>query len=484
MCSGIEAATVAWHPLGWSPVAFSDIDPFCQALLRHHYPEVPVFGDFTHLRDEPWIVMADLLIAGTPCQSFSPAGLRQSMSDDRGVLALEYLRLANAIDDLRRLAGLPPAWILWENVPGVLDTRDNAFGAFLGGLCGCDAAIDEPRSGRWPNAGVVAGPQRGAAWRVLDAQYYGLAQRRERVFVVARAHPRAWDGADALLPIAESVRWHPAPRRSAPKDLAPTLEASAGRSGYGNQHVSGALAIDTERGTITPRGASAEAEAPQIFGGIEGQEELAAALKTQSRAPDYKGHALIVNPAQQAFGGLSETPEVAPTLTAQDNRTARNAKPLVVASLPAPVAFGAALENYEVAPAMMRQNRHNPEEATFVVEPPPDPADEPVMAIQDSTCDSMGQGGVGLSSEGVAYSLLTRGRQGVITRSNVRRLTPRECERLMGFPDDYTEIPYRGKPASQCPDSPRFVALGNSMAVPLLRWVGQQIQRQNERTPR
>jgi DNA (cytosine-5)-methyltransferase 1 len=141
VCSGIEAASVAFEPLGWKPLAFSEIEAFPRAVLQHHYPETPCHGDFTVLKDEPWIVDADMLCGGTPCQAFSVAGNRQSLADDRGNLTLQFVLLADAIDNLRSTAGREPAWILWENVPGVFSTKDNAFGAFLGGLCG----RDEPR---------------------------------------------------------------------------------------------------------------------------------------------------------------------------------------------------------------------------------------------------------------------------------------------------------------------------------------------------
>ena len=139
VCSGVEAATVAWESLGWTPLAFAEVDTFPRAVLEQHYPDVPLFGDFTVLRDEPWLDQVDLLVGGTPCQAFSVAGLRQSLADDRGNLALEFIRLVNAIDDQRHAAGKPPVIVLWENVPGVLSVKDNAFGAFLGGLVGADA---------------------------------------------------------------------------------------------------------------------------------------------------------------------------------------------------------------------------------------------------------------------------------------------------------------------------------------------------------
>ena len=226
VCSGIEAATVAWHQLGWKPLAFSEIEPFPRKVLAHHYPDVPCYGDFTKLREMGWIGGADLLVGGTPCQAFSVAGLRQSLDDDRGNLTLEFVRLADAIDNLRHARGDKPAIIVWENVPGVLSVKDNAFGCFLAALVGNDAPLI-PTGGKWTNAGMVIGTQRSAAWRVLDAQYFGLAQRRRRVFVVAGAG----DGFDAaeILFERESGRRNIAPNRPKGEDPAKTITAGIGQ---------------------------------------------------------------------------------------------------------------------------------------------------------------------------------------------------------------------------------------------------------------
>ena len=179
VCSGIEAATVAWEPLGWKALAFSEIEPFPCKLLKEKYPSVPNLGDMTKIDWSKAPKDVDVLVGGTPCQSFSVAGLRQSLSDDRGNLALEFINAANAIR---------PRFIVWENVPGVLNTRDNAFGCFLGALVGASEALRHPPKRRgWPSSGVVSGPERSAAWRGLDAQYFGVPQRRKRVFVVASA---------------------------------------------------------------------------------------------------------------------------------------------------------------------------------------------------------------------------------------------------------------------------------------------------------
>ena len=229
VCSGIEAASVAWHPLGWKPLAFSEIEPFPRAVLAHHYPDTPLHGDFTVLRDQPWIKDADILVGGTPCQAFSVAGLRNSLADDRGNLSLEYVRLADAIDNFRLAAGRQPAVIVWENVPGVLSVKDNAFGCFLAALAGDTSPYVPPR-GKWTDAGVVDGPQRAVAWRILDAQYFGLAQRRRRVFVVSSAR-EGFDPAQVLLEF-EGVRRDTPPRREAGEGFAQGAADGAGKRSH------------------------------------------------------------------------------------------------------------------------------------------------------------------------------------------------------------------------------------------------------------
>ena len=161
VCSGIEAATVAWHHLGWEPVGFSEIEPFPSAVLQHHYPDVPNFGDMTNFKN--WSINesdVDILVGGTPCQSFSVAGLRKGLSDERGNLALVYCEMADHFN---------PDFVVWENVPGVLSSGGgNDFGCFLAGLAGEDEPLVAP-GGKWTNAGFVLGPKRAIAWRVLDA---------------------------------------------------------------------------------------------------------------------------------------------------------------------------------------------------------------------------------------------------------------------------------------------------------------------------
>ena len=195
VCSGIEAASVAWNPLGWEAAWFSEIEPFPSAVLAHHYPDVTNLGDMTKLPERiasGEVEAPDVLCGGTPCQAFSVAGLRKSLGDARGNLTLTFVEIANAIDSRRKQDNRPGAIIFYENVPGILNTDDNAFGCLLGALAGEDVPL-EPAGGRWSNAGCVFGPERAIAWRILDAQHCGLAQRRKRIFLVAcpleRAHP-------------------------------------------------------------------------------------------------------------------------------------------------------------------------------------------------------------------------------------------------------------------------------------------------------
>ena len=205
--SGIEAATVAWHQLGWKPIAYAEIEPFPKAVLRQHYPEVPDLGDMTKVDWKQYHHAADVVVGGSPCQAFSIAGLRKALDDPRGQLMLEYLRACAEID---------PEWIVWENVPGVLSAeRGRAFQSLL-------EAVAE----LWPDG--------GAAWRVLDAQFFGVAQRRERVFLVVNT--RDWRRAAPVLFERESLCWDHQSSREKRKSLAGGTAGGVGNadSGIGN----------------------------------------------------------------------------------------------------------------------------------------------------------------------------------------------------------------------------------------------------------
>lgn len=541
VCSGIEAASVAFEPLGWKALAFSEIEAFPRAVLHHHYPDVPLHGDFTKLKDEPWIVDADMLCGGTPCQAFSVAGLRQSLADDRGNLTLQFVLLANAIDHLRSDAGKEPAWILWENVPGVLSTRDNAFGAFLGGLCGSDTAIPEPANG-WADAGVVDGPARCCAWRVMDAQHFGLAQRRKRVFVLAKGGAGRWAAPDALLPIIPSSRWHPAPSRSKGEGVAPTISArTKGGGGLGTDaECDGALiAFDPTQVTSPANGSNpqpgdpchplaAGMHPPMLVRMREGKEgggkgplvsndqslTLATAndqvlaysgkndtLQTKgvSHASTYEADAssilstLLDQVGAEAFTqwglrilGAFQSPEVLRSWLHGESirRSSESFRHWMEHSARAfseDAAGRTMLKVWERGPdgrtsqgrGLAKQLGGEPGEALSVL-PQQDPLSEADLQVVRQAREGARILREALSTLQEVGRPDDSKRQPTPSSYQVRRLTPREAARLQGFPDDYLDITFRGKPAA---DGHKYKALGNSWAVPVVRYIGEQIKR-------
>ncbi|MGJ7175263.1 phage N-6-adenine-methyltransferase [Morganella morganii] len=347
VCSGIEAASVAWEPIGMKPIWFSEIEPFPSAVLAAHWPQVDNLGDMTKIAaavragDVP---APDLLVGGTPCQAFSISGMRGGMSDERGKLTLSYVELADAIDDKREENNARPAIIVWENVKGVLSSEDNAFGCFIAGLVGEDEPLEpgpRPEYGKsnqfwtwnkktsqhvasWPIAGCVIGPKRTVAWRVLNAKYLGVSQGRPRVFVIASA-------GEEFSPTEVLLEYQ-------------SMQGNCSQSCETGESHTGKVGICPEKTGIT------------IY-------------------------------RIRSFGEYVES-DHASTLKARDHK--------------------------------------------------------------DST-------------------------DLIVTEDGVRRLTPVECERLQGFPDNHTQISWRGKDAADCPDGPRYRAIGNSMAVPVMRWIGERI---------
>ena len=437
VCSGIEAASVAWRPLGWEAVSFSEIEPFPCAALKHHYPTVPNPGDMTKYKEWP-DANFDVLCGGTPCQSFSVAGLRKGMDDPRGNLALVFLGI---VDRYR------PKWVVWENVPGVLSSnKGRDFGSFLGGL---------------GSLGY------GFAYRVLDAQYFGLAQRRKRVFVVGCLGD--WRRAAAVLFERESLSGNPPPSRKAGKgfthDVAPCLDAS----GAGFQRT----------------------------GDKRGQDPVIAFDKRQSDVIQYGN---MSGPLDQNSQTVGVAVEVSPTLRAGGNKTGGDRPPgtdvdtaETLVMCPAPHA--------EISPAIKARDGKGVSsdgdgdgDGAILV---------PMVAHTlrgegfDASEDGCGRGTpiipVGINGGETGFALRSnpshsrdKGDGGVNTTMvvrpamSVRRLTPKECERLQGFPDGYTAIQIKGKPAA---DGPRYKALGNSWAVPVVRWIGRRIEMVGEFTP-
>ena len=465
VCSGIGAPETAWAPLGWEFLWSAEIEPFPSAVLAARFQGLPNLGDMTTIAPRILageIAAPDILVGGTPCQSFSVAGLRGGLSDDRGNLALEFVRLAEAIDAVRFHAGKPPAWILWENVPGVLSDGGNAFGTFLAGLVGGDTPL-VPR-GRWTDAGVVAGPLRCAAWRVMDAQFFGLAQRRERVFVLARGGAGAWAAADALLPVIPRVRWHPAPRREAREAVAGALATRPDRGGVNSEGADGKLipALANTLGAKKDGGWRGDLDHDTYVA------EVARCLTNHSARIDGESETFIAHTLR------------AEGFDASEDGTGRGTPLVAVAAT-----LSAGGHPNSNAPGRRKEDDTNLVAHAF------DARQSDVLQYGDKTgrLDTDGHS-VGVlafdtynqtETGEVTQTLCSRGDTpggnahlvpAVQTGMAVRRLTPRECERLQGFPDDSTAVTYRGKPAA---DGPRYRALGNSMAVPVLAWIGRRI---------
>ncbi|EAA8716703.1 Dam family site-specific DNA-(adenine-N6)-methyltransferase [Salmonella enterica] len=471
VCSGIEAASVAWEPLGWQPAWFAEIEAFPSAVLATHWPDVTNLGDMTgiaaavHAGD---VEAPDVLVGGTPCQAFSIAGLRNGLADKRGQLSLSYVELANAIDDKRRERGEEEAIIVWENVPGVLSSKDNAFGCFIGALAGESCEL-QPAGGKWSNAGCVYGPSRIVAWRVLDAQFFGVAQRRRRVFVIASAR-KGFDPAAVLFEL-NSVRRDSAPRRETQKAVAALTARGVGTCGADdNQAQAGHLIAQCANGDVSH---TLKGE------GFDGSE-------------DGTGRGVPV----VAFGGgnTSGNIDVAACLTAKGQRIDFEVETFAVHGTQDPDT------NRELAHTLGRNNgqenaciafsyKDNGADATSDLSPTiragnydkshANSGQPPAIACAFKAGQGAKAGGIGFAEE--QSPTLTSASSGsnlvpaVMRGFRVRRLTPVECERLQGFPDNHTLISWRGKDAAECPDGPRYKAIGNSMAVPVMRWIGERI---------
>jgi len=495
VCSGIEAASKAWEPLGWKPAWFSEIEPFPSAVLAHHWPEVTNLGDMTKIADAVRagdVEAPDVLVGGTPCQAFSIAGLREGLSDDRGQLTLSYVELANAIDAKRRERGEPEAVIVWENVPGVLSSKDNAFGCFLAGLAGESSEL-QPAGGKWTHAGCVSGPERVIAWRVLDAQFFGVAQRRKRVFVVASAR-KGFDPAAVLFEL-KSVRRDSAPRRETQKAVAALTAGGVGTCGADdNQAQAGHLIAQCANGDVshTLKGEGFDGSedgagrgVPVVaFGGgnTSGNIDVAACLTAKGQRIDFEVETFAVHGTQDP----DTNRELAHTLGCNNGQ--ENAC----------IAFSykdnGADATSDLSPTV-RAGNHDKSHANS--------GQPPAIAYAFKAGQGAKAGGIGYAEE--QSPTLTSASSGtnlapaVMHGVAVRRLTPRECERLQGFPDNHTLVPYRRqiRPekmdrdfakylmrggmltfeecCGRAADGPRYKAIGNSMAVPVMRWIGERI---------
>ncbi len=605
VCSGIEAATVAWHPMGWRAEWVAEIEPFPARVLHHHYGSgrpvhmpLPdeIDDDLTHAdRDARraaikavsmlpaitdglrnlgdmtkiaamvragQVAAPEVLVGGTPCQAFSIAGLRESLDDARGQLTLAFVNIANEIDTARHVRGDDECVIVWENVPGVLSTKDNAFGCFLGALAGEDSSLLPP-GGKWPNAGCVFGPQRRIAWRVLDAQYFGVAQRRRRVFVIASAR-KGFDPATVLFE-PDGVRRDSPPSREAQQGAAAgTLRGTDGGSDVDHARAGhlqpigivegGQLArclttktrIDAETETLIPTigGGFVDATATldASYGrlqGCSGQDAnhghshlvptVAAPVQRSVERPRGDGLDSLIAFSVKDYGGDAMV-DCAPTLRAGNHSAshANGGQPPAIAfdarqeCVSSTEVFGALGSSSPQAQAVCFAENSRGElrleggdgHRTGALSTGGKPGQGmPVICITGEVTHTLKAEGFDASEDGtgrgqpiVAATLeATAGRSrgagtptGLLAPSSmaVRRLTPRECERLQSFPDFHTLIPLskvkasrgetllvRGEPVAEIDgqwwklsaDGPRYKALGNSMCVFNMRWIGRRV---------
>ena len=522
VCDGIGASHVAWQGLPFRCLWVSEIEAFPNEVVRLRWGHRNL-GDMTKITEE-MIADAgrpDVLVGGTPCQSFSVAGLRAGLDDPRGQLTLRFVQLA---------AVMLPKWIVWENVPGVLSSgRGRDFGSFIGALA---------------ELGY------GCCWRSLDAQYFGLAQRRKRVFVVG--HLGDWRRAAAVLLEPDCMRGDPPPSRpprkgaaadagcgtaiaSWPRDIAPCLDASYGsKQGLDNQHQTNGfgLFVPCSNAAIASHDPACCLTARDLKGPLPEadlstavMEPFVKAKRSQSSADDESWKEGEVSPTLNRFdvGDTRATTVVAFTQNQRDevrglgdtagtlNGPGTHQSTYVAEAFSVredakagnfsatPTNVGLAVQSHQPSVQSHHAQIFVAEEAVAfkpshytrgkdgapsAVAPPlsadADRGDQDTLVAHTSdgvVADPItATEGKSWTNEGNSFRL----RNCVQQTMAVRRLTPIECERLQGFPDGYTQIPWRKKPVEQCPDGPRYRAIGNSMAVPVMRWIGERIAAMQE----
>jgi len=456
--SGIEAASVAWSPLGWQAVAFAEIEPFPCAVLAHHYPGVPNLGDVTQITDTQIAALGpiDLVCGGSPCQDLSVAGKRKGLSGERSSLFHEQIRIFNAA---RNFCGA--RWLLWENVPGAFSSNAGKdFAVVVGAMAGCH--LNAPADG-WGSEGVALGHNGLVEWAVLDAQWFGLAQRRRRVFAVLDTGD--WACRPPILLERDSLRGDTAPIRESGQSTAPTLAArTRGGGGLGTDFdCDGGLipACLTSRAGKGPDSDCTTTLVAQVAGTLNANGKAAGSATQQDAetgmlvahslrgegfdaSEDGTGRGTPLVPV--SINKVADVSEVAGTLCRDSFSGGAGSRPEGAGSRPEGAVAGHFVPTaYGFQPRIARNGRGD------------------MGDVAHALNAQSGETGKGDAAPCVA------------TATAVRRLLPEECEALQGFSRGYTRIPWRGKPADQCPDGPRYKALGNSWATTVAAWIGKRI---------
>ena len=503
VCDGIGCGHLGFVQVGFACAWSFEIEPFPSAVLAYRFPDVTNHGDMLKcagMVKAGEIEAPDVFIGGTPCQAFSVAGKRKGLEDARGNLSLTFCGIADAVDAVRSRNGKQPCAVLWENVPGVLSDKGNAFGCFLGELSGAGCQL-QPAGGRWRNAGCVFGPKRTVAWRVLDSQFFGVAQRRRRVFVVASAG----DGfrPEEILFEREGVRRDSAPSREAGKGVTHDVAPCIGASGRGFErcgetrgqdpvvacHTTGAGYWQEGMGTLRAREQDSHENVvvtgvPDICGCLSDGAHNGGGLNGQDA---YTGRIIPVQTYDMRGNGDGET---VGTLTGDHAGRPTDYTPVV--------AIGFNGDQSEKARSMGDREDQAPRlradgpahvavafERRFVRTSGGQPSIDlqPCLRADTNTGDGAPCVAFGgdiartLSARHDSSPCADRGMDVVAQGMQVRRLTPRECERLQGLPDDWTLIPWRGKPAAECPDGPRYKGIGNGQTVNVMRWMAERIKK-------
>ena len=449
ICDGLGAAHLAWQPLGWSCVGVSETAPFPTAVVRHHYG-LRLLGDMKGFRkwSEELLAGIEVVAAGTPCPSYSGAGKRRGLADERGALLLEFADLFNHVNMIRQKQCLKPAIVFFENVPGLLTSKDNAFGEFVGRLLGCDEAPQtKTKGGKWPKAGLLGSDTARVCWRVLDSQHFAVAQRRKRVFLLGVPTELIERFGDRVCPSRILSL------RSSGELKTLKLKVRGGITlaswvAKPSESVEGSVNLPWLKGAPGVCSLPCRVNLSEVLetGPVDEKYYISAAAKASSMLERAKARGKQLVPLYKAV-----LEKMASGITSE------------------PAAQAAVEDGTRVALAIDGLNQSIGQELHHTLRVGRDSDDAVVVLVATSHVAGTltASRGNGFRSNGVPTHGLA------IEGDRLRVLTPREWEWLMGVPGGFTLVPYRKNELAA--DSPRYEALGNSIVVPIQNWIGQRI---------